>query len=103
MTASKRTRGVLDASTVILLPRLSDPTPLPAEPLITAVFLAELSMAHWSPAAIKSGRPVRRISSRPKPSLMRSHLTRLPQEHSGKLPHRFGEAAGRAQRAPTTL
>jgi tRNA(fMet)-specific endonuclease VapC len=27
MTASKRTRGVLDASTVILLPRLSDPTP----------------------------------------------------------------------------
>src|SRR3954452_2553197 len=37
-------RGILDTSTVILLSRLSDPTPLPAEPLITAVTLAELSV-----------------------------------------------------------
>src|SRR2546426_251162 len=44
MTALERTRGVLDTSTVILLPRLSDPTRLPAEPLITAVTLAELSV-----------------------------------------------------------
>ena len=44
MTALQRTRGVLDTSTVILLPRLSDPTLLPAEPLITAVTLAELSV-----------------------------------------------------------
>lgn len=44
MTAPSRTRGVLDTSTVILLPRLSDPTLLPAEPLITAVTLAELSV-----------------------------------------------------------
>ena len=36
-------RGVLDTSTVILLPRLEDSTVLPAEPLITAVTLAELS------------------------------------------------------------
>ena len=40
----QRDRGVLDTSTVILLPRLTDPTVLPAEPLITAVTLAELSV-----------------------------------------------------------
>ncbi len=38
------TRGVLDTSTVILLQRLTDATVLPAEPLITAVTLAELSV-----------------------------------------------------------
>jgi tRNA(fMet)-specific endonuclease VapC len=37
-------RGILDTSTVILLPRLSDPAALPDEPLITAVTLAELSV-----------------------------------------------------------
>jgi predicted nucleic acid-binding protein len=37
-------RGVLDTSTVILLPRIDDPTVLPAEPAITAVTLAELSV-----------------------------------------------------------
>lgn len=40
----QRDRGVLDTSTVILLPRLTDPTVLPAEPLMTAVTLAELSV-----------------------------------------------------------
>src|SRR5919197_3558703 len=44
MTALHRTRGILDTSTVILLPRLSDPALLPVEPLITAVTLAELSV-----------------------------------------------------------
>jgi tRNA(fMet)-specific endonuclease VapC len=37
-------RGILDTSTVILLPRLRDPSALPDEPLITAVTLAELSV-----------------------------------------------------------
>ena len=37
-------RGILDTSTVILLSRIDDPTCLPAEPLITAVTLAELSV-----------------------------------------------------------
>ena len=37
-------RGVLDTSTVILLPRLDDPAALPDEPLMTAVTLAELSV-----------------------------------------------------------
>ncbi len=38
-------RGVLDTSTVILLRRITDPAALPAEPLITAVTLAELTVA----------------------------------------------------------
>lgn len=37
-------RGVLDTSTVILLPRLADAEALPVEPLITAITLAELSV-----------------------------------------------------------
>jgi tRNA(fMet)-specific endonuclease VapC len=37
-------RGVLDTSTVILLPRLQDASSLPTEPLITAITLAELSV-----------------------------------------------------------
>lgn len=37
-------RGVLDTSTVILLQRLADADVLPAEPLITAVTLAELAV-----------------------------------------------------------
>nr|WP_197683655.1 type II toxin-antitoxin system VapC family toxin [Jiangella alkaliphila] len=35
---------MLDTSTVIMLPQLTEPTRLPAEPLITAVTLAELSV-----------------------------------------------------------
>lgn len=37
-------RGILDTSTVILLGKLADAKTLPAEPLITAVTLAELSV-----------------------------------------------------------
>jgi tRNA(fMet)-specific endonuclease VapC len=36
--------GVLDTSTVILLPSTTDPSALPSEPVITAVTLAELSV-----------------------------------------------------------
>lgn len=36
--------GILDASAVILLPRLADPIELPTMPTITAVTLAELSV-----------------------------------------------------------
>jgi tRNA(fMet)-specific endonuclease VapC len=41
---SQRRRGILDTSTVLLLERLTDPSTLPAEPLITTVTLAELSV-----------------------------------------------------------
>ena len=44
MTAPSRSRGILDTSTVILLPRLSDSEVLPAEPCTTAITLAELSV-----------------------------------------------------------
>ncbi len=37
-------RGVLDTSTVLLLPRITDAAALPAEPLITTVTLAELTV-----------------------------------------------------------
>jgi tRNA(fMet)-specific endonuclease VapC len=37
-------RGVLDTSTVLLLPRITSQASLPAEPLITAITLAELSV-----------------------------------------------------------
>lgn len=41
---SREGAGVLDTSTVILLPALEDPDVLPDEPRITAVTLAELSV-----------------------------------------------------------
>jgi tRNA(fMet)-specific endonuclease VapC len=41
---NEETRGVLDTSTVILLHRLVDAGALPAEPLITAITLAELAV-----------------------------------------------------------
>jgi tRNA(fMet)-specific endonuclease VapC len=41
---SPHPRGILDTSTVILLEKLVDARALPAEPLITAVTLAELSV-----------------------------------------------------------
>lgn len=45
MTAAdeRPAQGVLDTSTVIALRQLTDPSALPAEPLITTVTLAELS------------------------------------------------------------
>lgn len=44
MSGHRHPRGVLDTSTLILLPRLEDQSLLPAEPLITAITLAELSV-----------------------------------------------------------
>ena len=41
---TRHSRGILDTNTVILLPRIEDASVLPAEPLITAVTLAELSV-----------------------------------------------------------
>lgn len=44
MTKDRPRTGLLDTSTVILLPQLSDPEQLPLEPLISAITLAELSV-----------------------------------------------------------
>lgn len=46
--APRHLRGVLDTSTVILLPRIEDPAALPAEPVITAVTLAEFYFGNCS-------------------------------------------------------
>ena len=40
----RRQRGILDTSTVILLPRIEEAGSLPEEPLITAITLAELTV-----------------------------------------------------------
>jgi tRNA(fMet)-specific endonuclease VapC len=42
--SNRQGQGVLDTSTLVLLPRLGDAADLPAEPLITAVTLAELAV-----------------------------------------------------------
>ena len=42
--SARHARGVLDTSTVIALPLITDAASLPVEPLITAVTLAELSV-----------------------------------------------------------
>ena len=44
MTSINRGPGILDTSTVVLLPRLTDPQTLPLRPMITAITLAELSV-----------------------------------------------------------
>lgn len=44
MTGPGRQRGLLDTSTVILLGRLTDPSSLPGDALISAITLAELSV-----------------------------------------------------------
>jgi tRNA(fMet)-specific endonuclease VapC len=41
---SSNERGILDTNTVIMLPRIENASSLPAEPLITTVTLAELSV-----------------------------------------------------------
>lgn len=43
MTSVERGPGILDTSTVILLPSITDPGTLPSQPMITAITLAELS------------------------------------------------------------
>jgi tRNA(fMet)-specific endonuclease VapC len=42
-SAERPARGILDTSTIIALRNITDPSALPAEPLITVVTLAELS------------------------------------------------------------
>src|SRR5438445_3355131 len=53
MAEPRHVRGVLDTSTIILLRRLSDSALLPAEPLITAVTLAELSVGPLVAATVE--------------------------------------------------
>jgi tRNA(fMet)-specific endonuclease VapC len=44
IAVARHKRGILDTSTVIMLPRIEEPLLLPEEPLISAVTLAELTV-----------------------------------------------------------
>ncbi|NBV26293.1 MAG: type II toxin-antitoxin system VapC family toxin, partial [Actinobacteria bacterium] len=44
MNENRPTHGILDTSTVILLPRITTPEKLPEIPLISSITLAELSV-----------------------------------------------------------
>ena len=59
MTGLDWVQGVLDTSTVILLPRLRDPELLSTAPLITVVTLAELLRGRSSRATTRSEQPAR--------------------------------------------
>jgi tRNA(fMet)-specific endonuclease VapC len=78
---SPHPRGVLDTSTVILLEECADAKVLPAEPLITAVTLAELSVG---PLAAKSD------------SERVARQTRLQQAEADFEPLPFDASAARA-------
>jgi len=79
--SERRTRGLLDTSTVILLQRLADASQLPAEPLISAVTLAELAVG---PLVAEDGR---------ERAVRQAHLQ---QAESDFLPLPFDAAAARA-------
>jgi tRNA(fMet)-specific endonuclease VapC len=74
-------RGILDTSTVISLPRIVDAELLPAEPLITAVTLAELTVGPL--VAVDSEERARRQAV-------------LQQAESDFAPLPFDDAAARA-------
>ena len=91
----QRGRGVLDTNTVIMLSRVTDAAWLPAEPLITAVTLAELSVGPLV-ASTDAERPrARRTSSRPRPTSIRCRLTPQPHGPLVESPHRYVAPVGR--------
>ncbi len=92
-------RGVLDTSTLILLRRIPDAGALPAEPLITAVTLAELAVGPLVARGERSGRGVRPTSSRPRPISSPCPSTSMPRGRSGRS-RRPASAGRRWQRAP---
>jgi hypothetical protein len=97
------TRGILDTSTVILLPRLTDAARLPIEPLITTVTLAELSVGPL--VALRTSRSApraRRTSSRPRPTSIRFPSMLLRPAPSAVLQRRCAVPAARALLAAMT-
>lgn len=96
-------RGILDTSTLILLGRLQETDPLPAEPLITAITLSELSVG---PLVVSTdgerAAPYKRTSSRPKPILCRCRLTLTRPAASGELPQGSQARAANQPHAPMT-
>jgi hypothetical protein len=82
VTTQGQTRGVLDTSTVILLSRIRDATLLPAEPVITAVTLAELSVGPLVARTDEERLPVKHTCNRPRQTLIRFRSMPLQHERS---------------------
>lgn len=78
---STATQGLLDTSTVLHLPRLTDPSLLPDEPLISAITLAELSVGPLVATSAK---------------VRRARQAHLQQAEADFDPLPFDEAAARA-------
>jgi hypothetical protein len=95
-------RGILDTSTLILLGRLHDTDPLPDEPLITAITLAELSAGPLVTSATRNGLPGKRTPSKPKPTSTRCRSTRPQPAASVGSPQVCEALVGNQRHAPTT-
>lgn len=85
------TRGVLDTSTLILLGHLTDDAPLPGEPLITAVTLAELSVG-----PLVTDDPVERAARQAHLQQAEADFDPLPFDATAA--RRFGQAAASLRR-----
>ena len=90
--ARGRTRGVLDTSTVVLLRRLTDAGVLPAEPLITAVTLAELAVGPLV-AAEQDERARRQVH------LQQAEADFVPLPFDASAARAFGQVAASLRRA----
>jgi tRNA(fMet)-specific endonuclease VapC len=91
--AAPHPRGILDTSTVILLAKLVDAQTLPAEPLITAVTLAELSVGPLV-AAGESERVARQTQ------LQQAEADFEPLPFDADAARAFGGVAASLRRAP---
>jgi len=81
MNENRATHGILDTSTVILLPRITTPEKLPEIPLISSITLAELSVG---PLATNDEKE------------RSARLAHLQQAEADFLPLAFDAAAARA-------
>lgn len=85
-------RGVLDTSTVLLLQRITDVGALPAEPLITAVTLAELAVGPL--VAAEEGERARRQAH-----LQQAEADFVPLPFDAAAARAFGGVASSLRRA----
>jgi tRNA(fMet)-specific endonuclease VapC len=85
-------RGILDTSTVVLLQRLAEVSALPAEPLITAVTLAELAVGPL--VAVDDGERARRQAH-----LQQAEADFVPLPFDASAARAFGGVAASLRRA----
>jgi len=91
-------RGVLDTSTVIMLSSITDPAALPAEPLITTITLAELSVG-----PLVATTDLERAARQAHVQQAEADFDPLPFDAAAaRWQHRCAEPAASPQRAPMT-